>query len=309
MKFLERDLTRGNPLNLILGLAVPQVLGAILQLLYNTVDALVVGNFVGEAALAGVGLSVPITFLMNSVMFGLGAGVSIAVGQYFGAREYEDMREAIGTAVVSLVPLTIIISILAFFATDPMLRLINTPPEAFQHASDYLKIIFTGTIFMLMYNLYSSVLRAVGDARSPLLFLGIAATINIVLDLLFVIVFNMGTAGAAYATVASQGLSSLFCLLYIKRKLPLISLQKDEYKFKKEKFKLIMRFGVPSSIQMSIISLGNMAVQNLLNGYGVQAVAGFTAQQKSHALQANALYERGNCPCQLHRSKYGSWTI
>ncbi len=277
MKFLERDLTRGNPLNLILGLAVPQVLGAILQLLYNTVDALVVGNFVGEAALAGVGLSAPITFLMNSVMFGLGAGVSIAVGQYFGAREYEDMREAIGTAVVSLVPLTIIISILAFFATDPMLRLINTPPEAFQHASDYLKIIFTGTIFMLMYNLYSSVLRAVGDARSPLLFLGIAATINIVLDLLFVIVFNMGTAGAAYATVASQGLSSLFCLLYIKRKLPLISLQKDEYKFKKEKFKLIMRFGVPSSIQMSIISLGNMAVQNLLNGYGVQAVAGFTA--------------------------------
>ena len=277
MKFLERDLTRGNPLNLILGLAVPQVLGAILQLLYNTVDALVVGNFVGEAALAGVGLSAPITFLMNSVMFGLGAGVSIAVGQYFGAREYEDMREAIGTAVVSLVPLTIIISILAFFATDPMLRLINTPPEAFQHASDYLKIIFTGTIFMLMYNLYSSVLRAVGDARSPLLFLGIAASINIVLDLLFVIVFNMGTAGAAYATVASQGLSSLFCLLYIKRKLPLISLQKDEYKFKKEKFKLIMRFGVPSSIQMSIISLGNMAVQNLLNGYGVQAVAGFTA--------------------------------
>lgn len=277
MKFLERDLTRGNPLNLILGLAVPQVLGAILQLLYNTVDALVVGNFVGEAALAGVGLSAPITFLMNSVMFGLGAGVSIAVGQYFGAREYEDMREAIGTAVVSLVPLTIMISILAFFATDPMLRLINTPPEAFQHASDYLKIIFTGTIFMLMYNLYSSVLRAVGDARSPLLFLGIAATINIVLDLLFVIVFNMGTAGAAYATVASQGLSSLFCLLYIKRKLPLISLQKDEYKFKKEKFKLIMRFGVPSSIQMSIISLGNMAVQNLLNGYGVQAVAGFTA--------------------------------
>lgn len=277
MKFLERDLTRGDPLNLILGLAIPQVLGAILQLLYNTVDALVVGNFVGEAALAGVGLSVPITFLMNSVMFGLGAGVSIAVGQYFGAREYEDMREAIGTAVVSLVPLTIIISILAFFATDPMLRLINTPPEAFQHASDYLKIIFTGTIFMLMYNLYSSVLRAVGDARSPLLFLGIAATINIVLDLLFVIVFNMGTAGAAYATVASQGLSSLFCLLYIKRKLPLISLQKDEYKFKKEKFKLIMRFGVPSSIQMSIISLGNMAVQNLLNGYGVQAVAGFTA--------------------------------
>jgi putative MATE family efflux protein len=277
VKFLERDLTRGNPLNLILGLAVPQVLGAILQLLYNTVDALVVGNFVGEAALAGVGLSAPITFLMNSVMFGLGAGVSIAVGQYFGAREYEDMREAIGTAVVSLVPLTIIISILAFFATDPMLRLINTPPEAFQHASDYLKIIFTGTIFMLMYNLYSSVLRAVGDARSPLLFLGIAATINIVLDLLFVIVFNMGTAGAAYATVASQGLSSLFCLLYIKRKLPLISLQKDEYKFKKEKFKLIMRFGVPSSIQMSIISLGNMAVQNLLNGYGVQAVAGFTA--------------------------------
>lgn len=274
---MERDLTRGNPLNLILALSIPQVLGAILQLMYNTVDALIVGNFVGEAALAGVGLSVPITFLMNSIMLGLGAGVSVVVGQYFGAKEYVNMREAVGTSVVSLVPVTIIISIIAVFTTDPILRLINTPPEAFSHASDYLKIFFSGTIFMLMYNLYSSVLRAVGDAKSPLLFLGIAASINVVLDLLFVVTFKMGTAGAAYATVASQGISSLFCIIYIRKKLPLLALERDEYKFHTEKFKLIMRFGIPSSVQMSIISLGNIAIQNLLNSYGVQAMAGYTS--------------------------------
>lgn len=277
MNYLERDLTRGNPLNLILALSIPQVLGAILQLMYNTVDAIIVGNFVGEAALAGVGLSLPITFLMNSIMLGMGAGVSVVVGQYFGAKDYEDMRESVGTSIVSLVPITIIISIIAVFTTDPILRIINTPPEAFQHASDYMKIYFSGMIFMLLYNLYSSVLRAVGDARSPLLFLAIAASINVALDLLFVVKFNMGTAGAAYATVASQGISSLFCVIYIKRKLPLLSLKREEYKFSKRKFKLIMRFGLPSSVQMSVISLGNMAIQNLINSYGVQAVAGFTS--------------------------------
>ncbi len=274
---MERDLTRGNPLNLILALSIPQVLGAILQLMYNTVDAIIVGNFVGESALAGVGLSVPITFLMNSIMLGMGAGVSVVVGQYFGAKDYEDMRESVGTSIVSLVPITIVISILAFVTTEPILRLINTPPEAFQHASDYMKIYFSGMIFMLLYNLYSSVLRAVGDARSPLLFLAIAASINVGLDLLFVVKFNMGTAGAAYATVVSQGISSLFCVIYIKKKLPLLSLSRKEYKFTQRKFNLIMRFGLPSAIQMSVISLGNMAIQNLLNSYGVQAVAGFTS--------------------------------
>lgn len=223
---MERDLTQGKPLNLLLALSIPQILSAVLQLMYNTVDALIVGNFVGEFALAGVGLSMPIIFLMNSVMLGLGAGVSIIVGQYFGAKEYIDMRKTVGTSIVALVPLTILISIVAVFATDPILRIINTPPEAFEHASSYMKIYFAGTIFALMYNLYSAVLRALGDARSPLLFLGIAASLNVVFDLLFVVTFKMGTAGAAYATVASQGISSLFCLIYIRKKLPLLALPK-----------------------------------------------------------------------------------
>ncbi|MFB0971984.1 MAG: MATE family efflux transporter [Neofamilia sp.] len=274
---MERDLTQGKPLNLLLALSIPQILSAVLQLMYNTVDALIVGNFVGEFALAGVGLSMPIIFLMNSVMLGLGAGVSIIVGQYFGAKEYIDMRKTVGTSIVALVPLTILISIVAVFATDPILRIINTPPEAFEHASSYMKIYFAGTIFALMYNLYSAVLRALGNARSPLLFLGIAASLNVVFDLLFVVTFKMGTAGAAYATVASQGISSLFCLIYIRKKLPLLALAKDEYKFDSKKFKLILRYGLPSALQMSVISLGNMAIQNLLNSYGVGAVAGFTA--------------------------------
>lgn len=274
---MDRDLTKGNPLSLILALSIPQILSAILQQLYNTIDALIVGNYVGEAALAGVGLSQPVAFLMMSIMMGLSAGVSVIVGQYYGARKYCDMRYTIGTAMTSLAVIVIIMSIIGVNLVDPILQLINTPVEAYSHARDYMKIFFTGGIFMLLYNLYSGILRAVGDAKSPLLFLGIASVLNIVLDLVFVVKFNMGTAGAAYATVISQGISSLLSHIYISKRVPLVALGRDEFKFYKDKFKLILRFGVPSATQMSIIAVGNMAIQNLLNGYGVAAVAGYTS--------------------------------
>ncbi len=130
---------------------------------------------------------------------------------------------------------------------------------------------------MMLYNLYSGILRAVGDAKSPLLFLGISASLNVALDLLFVVRFEMGTAGAAYATVISQAISSLFCHIYVARRVPLIALGRDEFKFYRDKFRLILRFGLPSAVQMSIISLGNIAIQNLLNGCGVASVAGYTS--------------------------------
>lgn len=274
---MERDLTRGNPLSLIVALSIPQIISAILQQLYNTVDALIVGNYVGEAALAGVGLSQPIAFLMMSIMMGLSAGVSVLVGQYFGGRKYCDMRYTIGTAMTSLAGITIIVSIIAVMAVEPILNMINTPIEAYDYARDYMKIYFTGAIFMMLYNLYSGILRAVGDAKSPLLFLGISASLNVALDLLFVVRFEMGTAGAAYATVISQAISSLFCHIYVARRVPLIALGRDEFKFYRDKFRLILRFGLPSAVQMSIISLGNIAIQNLLNGYGVASVAGYTS--------------------------------
>lgn len=274
---MDRNLTRGNPLNLLIALSIPQILSAILQLLYNTVDALVVGNIVGEAALAGVGLAQPINFLINSIMIGLSDGVSIIVGQYYGAKKYKEMRKTIGTAITSLVIVTLVFSLIGFLITDFSLEIINTPDDVFPYASAYLKIMFVGTIFTLMYNLYSGILRALGDARSPLIFLGIAAALNVILDIVFVSSFNMGTAGAAYATVISQGVSSAFCIFYVRKKMPILTLEKEDFKFEVDKFKLILRFGVPGALQMSIISIGNLLLQNLLNSYGTVAIAGYTA--------------------------------
>lgn len=274
---MERDLTRGKPLNLIIALSIPQILSAVLQLLYNTVDAIIVGNYVGEAGLAGVGISMPVTFFLNSIIIGLSAGVSVIVGQYYGAKELKKMRLTIGSSIFALSIITIIVSLIGVFGTDFILKTINTPAEVIPHASAYLKIYFAGTIFTLLYNIYSAVLRAVGDAKSPLLFLAIAAGLNVILDLVFIINFNMATGGAALATIISQGVSSVFCILYIKKKLPKLFLGRKEYKFNKDNFRLVLRYGLPSAAQMSIISLGNMAIQNLMNTYGVSSIAGYSS--------------------------------
>ncbi|MDO5027834.1 MAG: MATE family efflux transporter [Bacillota bacterium] len=274
---MERDLTKGDPLKLILALAVPQILSAILQLLYNTVDALIVGNYVGEAGLAGVGISMPIIFFLSSVVIGTAAGLSIIVSQYFGAKDYKNMKDSIGTSIVSLAFITIAVTLIGIFGTDIILRAMHTPAEAFDHASGYLKIYFAGTVFTLMFNLYSAILRAVGDTKSPLLFLAISAGLNIILDLVFIINFSMGTRGAALATIISQGFSSLFCLIYIKHKLPLLHLERQHYKYRHKKFKMVLRYGLPSAFQMSVIAIGNILVQSLINGYGVYSAAGYSS--------------------------------
>lgn len=274
---MHKDLTKGDPLKLIVALAIPQILSAILQLLYNTVDALIVGNYVGEAGLAGVGISMPIIFFLSSVVIGISAGLSIIVSQYFGAKNYDNMAKAIGTTIVSLAFITIVVSVIGVLATDKILRAMNTPAEAFDHASIYLKIYLSGTIFTLMFNLYSAVLRAVGDTKSPLLFLAIAAGLNVILDLVFIINFSMGTMGAALATIISQGVSSLFCMVYIRKRLPLLHLKKSDYKFDSHKFKMILKYGLPSAFQMSVIAIGNILVQRLVNGYGVASAAGYSS--------------------------------
>lgn len=274
---MEKDLTKGKPLSLIIALSIPQILSAVLQLMYNTVDAIIVGNYVGEAGLAGVGISMPITFFLSSIIIGLTAGLSVIVGQYYGAKEYPRLRITVGSSIVALSVAAIAISILGVFFTDYILRIINTPPEVFPHASAYLKIYFTGTIFTILYNIYSGILRALGDAKSPLIFLAIAAGLNVILDLVFIIYFKMETGGAALATIISQGVSSLFCIIYIKRKIPLVYLKAKEYKFHKENFRLVLKYGLPSAIQMSVIALGNMTIQNLVNSYGVSSIAGYSS--------------------------------
>lgn len=274
---MEKDLTKGKPLSLIIALSIPQILSAVLQLMYNTVDAIIVGNYVGEAGLAGVGISMPITFFLSSIIIGLTAGLSVIVGQYYGAKEYPRLRITVGSSIVALSVAAIAISILGVFFTDNILRIINTPPEVFPHASAYLKIYFTGTIFTILYNIYSGILRALGDAKSPLIFLAIAAGLNVILDLVFIIYFKMETGGAALATIISQGVSSLFCIIYIKKKIPLVYLKPKEYKFHKENFRLVLKYGLPSAIQMSVIALGNMTIQNLVNSYGVSSIAGYSS--------------------------------
>lgn len=274
---MVRDLTRGKPIKLILEMSVPLILSGILQQLYNTVDALIVGKFVGEAGLAAVGMSFSVFFLVNSVIIGATLGVSIIVSQYFGAKEVEELKETISTAIMSLMVLAVGVSIFGIALTKTILRIMQTPSEVMVEAVPYLQIIFGGTVFTLLYNIYSGVLRAVGDTRTPLLFLVITSILNIFLDLIFVAKLNMGTAGAAYATVIAQGISSIFCVLYIKARIPMLYLKKDEYVFKKEKFDLIVKYGGPAALQQSVIAIGNMATQSIVNTYGTYTMAGYAA--------------------------------
>lgn len=274
---MEKDLTRGSSFNLILGLALPQILSAILQQLYSSADALIVGNYIGQEALGGIGLSTPITTLLLSLVMGMSSGVAVIVGQYFGAKNYKKIKSIMQTALISLGLLSVLLSLGGILVTDPLLRMISTPEPVFVHASSYIKIYLMGTIFTMVYNLYFAVLRAIGDVKSPLIFLVISACLNIFLDIYFVLGLGLGAGACALATVIAQGLSSVLIIFYIRKRVPILSIEFTKIRFFPSDFRLIRRYGLPPSIQMSIRSLGTLATQNILNSYGVSALAGYSS--------------------------------
>lgn len=272
---MVNDMTKGKEWKQILLFTLPIMAGNLLQQLYNTADGIVVGNFVGEDAFSAVGTCAVLTFLFLALAMGLSNGAGILVSQYFGAKMEKDLRTSINTSMILMGILGVIMSVIGVLTARWFLRFVlGVPDEILDDAVLYMQIYCIGLVFQFLYNAASSVLRNLGDSKSTLYFLIVSAVVNILLDLLFVIVFKWGVAGAAIATVIAQLACTVVSIIYMFKRIPKVE---GAERFTTAKVKLIMRMGVPAAIQQSIVSLGNMAINRLVNSFGTISIAAFAA--------------------------------
>lgn len=274
------DMTKGNPIVVIILFTLPLLLGNVFQQLYNVVDSMVVGNFIGDEALAAVSSSGSLINLLIGLIQGITVGAGIVIAQHFGANDKEKMQNCIHTTIAFSFALGLIMTVIGYFLSQQMLIWMNTDPDVLPLSTEYFKTYFLGVIFTLMYNAGSAIFRAVGDSRHPLYFLIIACLVNVVLDLLFVGVFHFGIYGVAVATIISQAISmTLTFILLIKDKTD-YQVHLNKIRFHGEELKKIIAYGLPSGIQNSIISLSNVFIQSNINSFGKIAQAGCGAYSK-----------------------------
>ncbi|MBQ7561641.1 MAG: MATE family efflux transporter [Synergistaceae bacterium] len=270
-----RDMTEGVIWRHLISFAFPLFIGNIFQQLYNTVDSIVVGNFVGADALGAVTSTMPIVITLIGLFIGLAMGASVVISQYFGAKDIKNLRRATHTAVVATIIMSLIISMIGYYATPFLLRMMNTPPSVFKEAVVYLQIFSLGLGGTMLYNMGSAILRAVGDSKRPLYFLILASILNIFLDLLFVIKFESGVAGVAYATIIAQLVSGLIIFWRLFRSHEVHSLTWHEMKIDFAILSKIIKIGFPAGLQMALTSFSNVFVQAYINSYGAAATAGW----------------------------------
>ena len=261
--------------------SIPLLIGNVFQQFYSMVDTIIVGRFVGVDALAAVGSTGSLVFLINGFALGLTSGFSVMVSQRFGANDEKGLRKAVSSSVVLCTALVIILTTISLIAAKPLLHLMNTPDNIFNDAYTYVAIIFAGIITTVAYNMMASILRALGDSKSPLYFLIISSVLNIILDLVFIINFKMGVAGAAYATIISQGVSAILCFIYILKKYTILKLAREDYNVKKSMYIRHLKIGIPMALQFSITALGLLTVQGALNVLGSTVIAAYTASSKA----------------------------
>lgn len=279
-----KDMTVGNPIRLILFFSIPILIGNIFQQLYNMVDTIIVGQCIDMTALAAVGTTGPMSFLVLGFCMGLTSGFGVLIAQSFGAKDEKRMRHCIGITTILCVVLTATISVLAVLMTRPLLKMINTPDDVIDQAYSYIVIIFAGIGATVLYNMLACILRAIGDSKTPLYFLMISSVLNICLDLLFIVNFEMGVGGAALATVVSQGVSGLMCLVYIYKKFPILHLARKDFKWDAKLAWKHLAIGLPMAFQFSITAIGVIVLQGALNLFGSQKMAAYTAASKVEQL-------------------------
>ena len=278
-----RNMTEGKPMKQIFLLALPLMFGNAFQLMYTMVDAIVVGQGVGVSALAALGSADWLNWLMLSLATGFAQGFSILFAQNFGADDHAALRTSVGNSMILAVLISVTVMILSIVTAKPVLRLMNTPEDILGDALSYLYIIFGGIVVVMAYNFAASLLRSLGDGRTPLVAMMIASVINIVLDLVFVLVFHWGIQGAAAATIIAQVFSFLFCLARIL-KIDILKISRDDLKLDKKLCLKLLGLGTPVALQNAIIAVGGIVVQTVINGFGVVYVAGITATNKFYGL-------------------------
>ncbi len=272
-----KDLTHGNEALDILKFTIPMFIGNIFQQIYNIADTVIVGQFIGKSALASVGASFPIIFFLISLAIGLNSGITVIIGQYFGAKNFYKLKEAIYTAYIISFIIAVIITIFGIVFCREILRALKTPNDIITDAETYLKIIFAGTIFVFLFNTIQAVFRGLGDSNTPLYFLIISSVINVILDIIFVLFLKMGIFGAALATVLSQGLSLFSGIVYLfLTENKVLKFKIYDLIFSLNIFIKSLEIGLPTAIQQVLVSFGMMALTRIVNGFGSDVLAGFT---------------------------------
>lgn len=288
------NLIHGKESKAIVSFAVPMIIGNIFQQLYNVADTVIVGRFIGSDALAAVGSSFSIMVLLTSIVLGLCMGSGAVFSYFYGANEMDKLKNSMFTAISFIGILTIIINIGAILFIDEILYFIQIPTEIFADTKAYLLIIFYGFAFTSLYNYFASVMRSLGNSLIPLIFLIIAAVINIVLDYIFVVPLKMGVEGAAYATIIAQAFSAIGMAIYSVSKVPQLRLKRKHIHFDKAMMKMISNYSLLSSIQQSIMNFGILMIQGLVNSFGVQVMAAFAAVVKIDSFAYMPVQDFGN---------------
>lgn len=274
------DMTVGSPVKLIIRFMIPMCLGNIFQQFYNIADSIVAGQFIGVDALAAIGSTGSLMFFVTGWLNGLSSGFAILVSQWFGAKQYDRMRHYVAMSIYLCAAFAIAMTAGFLIVNEPILRLMNYSEGLLPDVKAYMAIIYAGLIVTAAYNALASFLRALGDSKSPLYFLIISAVINVALDIVFIISFDMGVEGCAYATVIAQGISALLCLVYIMKKYPILHLKKEDFHISFHSFGRLVALGIPMGLQFSITAIGTIIVQGAVNVYGEVYMAGFSAAGK-----------------------------
>jgi putative MATE family efflux protein len=271
-----KNLTEGNSGNLIFKFAIPMLVGNVFQQLYNVVDSIIVGRYIGKQALAAVGASFPLIFMMISFVVGVAMGTTIIVSQYFGARDIKMVKRSIETMYIFLFFASIVVTILGITLSEPIFRLINLPEDVMPQAITYFNVYLTGTIFFFGFNGISSVLRGLGDSKTPLYFLVISTVMNVILVLLFVAVFKWGVAGSAWATVIAQAGAFFTGIIYLNRTHEIVKLNSLKLVFDRAIFRKSLMIGLPTGLQQTFVSMGMLAVTRIVNGFGTDVIAAYS---------------------------------
>ena len=303
---MERNLTIGSPVKLILSFAIPLYIGNLFQQSYNIADIFIVGRIIGLDALAAVGCTGSINFLILGFINGFGIGASVITSQRYGALDMDGVRRSFAATIIISAGLAVSFTAVSVLCARPLLVFLSTPPEIIDNAFNYIIIIFYGIPTAMLFNLFANVMRAVGDSRTPLYILAFSCVLNIVLDLVFILILKTGLSGVACATLIAQLTSGLFCIPVIFKKLPMLKLRKTDWKFNRGEISKHLKLALPVGFQMSIIAIGSITVTFALNQLGTTAVAAFTAAGRIDVLAYLILFSFGGAMTTYSAQNYGA---
>ncbi len=304
-----QDMTQGSPIRLLVFFSLPLLIGNVFQQFYNFADTMIVGRTIGYEALAAVGATGSVLFLVFGGFFGLTGGFAVITAQRFGAQDDDGVRRSVTTSAYLCTAITVIMTTVCVLSARRLLVLMRTPETILEDAVEYLTIFYLGMAALVFYNMLASIIRALGDSRTPLFFLIISTIINIALDLIFILQFGWGVAGAAWATVIAQAISAFLCLFYVFWRFPILRLHRHDWRFNWRFAWEHLRVALPMALQFMITALGVMVVQAALNGFGTEKIAGYTAGCRLDQLAVQPFFSFGMALATYVAQNYGAGNL